>query len=278
MSDYIHPQDWPINNLHTAMEYNDNGDPVLRVSQYTGSGSGFNASGMPFYLQVAMGKIDGMSFNHKFGAVPSISQNTTGSVWDVSDSIYPWNALGAGSNINIELNDPADVGMSVTVQGLDENYAPAEETILTTGLDTAGTQTFIRVNRVFCDEQNADDIDVEAGVPGGTTVARITAGLAQTLMAVYTVPAGKTAYLLHGTMTAETDTDASGLMMVRYFGQDSFRVGHAFEVQLRGGQYDYTFAVPIPIPEKTDVDIRALSRSSNKRITAAFDLLLVDNQ
>lgn len=48
-------------------------------------------------------------------------------------------------------------------------------------------------------------------------------------------------------------------------------------LQLRGGQYDYTFQTPIPVPEKTDIDIRATMRSNNKRITAAFDVLLVDN-
>ena len=48
-------------------------------------------------------------------------------------------------------------------------------------------------------------------------------------------------------------------------------------LQLRGGQYDYTFQTLIPVPEKTDIDIRATMRSNNKRITAAFDVLLVDN-
>ena len=28
-------------------------------------------------------------------------------------------------------------------------------------------------------------------------------------------------------------------------------------LQLRGGQYDYTFQTPIPVPEKTDIDVRA---------------------
>jgi hypothetical protein len=66
-------------------------------------------------------------------------------------------------------------------------------------------------------------------------------------------------------------------MMVRDFGTNAFRIKHAFELQLRGGQYDYIFQTPIPIPEKSDIDMRATMRSNNKRITAAFDVLLVDN-
>lgn len=248
--------------------------PVTNISTQSSVGSN-----KPFYLEVAQGLIEGYSFNHKFGAVPSMSSGATGSIWDVNDTLYPWDALGSGSVVNVERNNVADNGIDVTIQGLDDNYNFAEETITITAADQVGTQLFTRVNRAFISgaATNAANIDIEAGSAGGTTVARITAGFGQTLMAVYTIPAGKTGYLLHGTATGSSDTDASGLMMVRYFGTDSFRVGHAFELQLRGGQYDYTFNTPIPIPEKTDIDVRASMRSNNKRITAAFDVLLVDN-
>ena len=245
-------------------------------------GSPAVGSNKPFYLEVAQGLISGYSFNHKFGAVPSMSNGATGSIWDINDTIYPWDALNSvtGSIVNIERNNTADTGLVVTVQGLDENYEEVSEDITITGADQTGSQLFTRVNRAFVVDAggvNTGNIDIEAGAAGGTTVARITAGYGQTLMAVYTVPAGKTGYILHGTATGSSDTDASGSMRIRYFGTDTFRIGHAFELQLRGGQYDYTFQVPIPIPEKTDIDVRAIMRSNNKRITAAFDILLVDN-
>ena len=65
-------------------------------------------------------------------------------------------------------------------------------------------------------------------------------------------------------------------MFVRYFGQDTFRIGHSFEVAGDGGQYFYKFAVPIRIPEKSDIDVRASVRSNNARITAAFDVILIE--
>lgn len=242
-------------------------------------GSPVVGSNKPFYLEVAQGLIAGYSFNHKFGAVPSMSGGTIGTVWDIDDTLYPWDALGNGSIVNIERNDAGDNGITVTVQGLDENYNFASENIVITGENQTGSQLFTRVNRAFITGAvtNAGDIDIEAGSAGGTTVARITEGYGQTLMAVYTIPAGKTGYILHGTATGSSDTDAEGRMMVRYFGTSAFRIGHAFELQLRGGQYDYTFTTPIPVPEKTDIDIRVSMRSNNKRVTAAFDVLLVDN-
>jgi hypothetical protein len=66
-------------------------------------------------------------------------------------------------------------------------------------------------------------------------------------------------------------------MFIRYFGQSSFRVGHSFEVQGEGGPYNYKFSVPIRIPEKSDIDVRAAVRTNNSRVTAAFDLILIDN-
>ena len=81
---------------------------------------------------------------------------------------------------------------------------------------------------------------------------------------------------MNGTMTCQDGADASGNMFVRYFGQDTFRIGHSFEVSGDGGQYMYEFAVPIEIPTMSDIDVRATVRSNNARITAAFDLILVD--
>lgn len=249
--------------------------PVTNISTQSSVGSN-----KPFYLEVAQGLIEGYSFNHKFGAVPSMSGGTTGSIWDVNDTLYPWDALGSGSVVNVERNNSADDGIDVTIQGLDDNYNFAEETITITGANQVGTQLFTRVNRAFISDaggSNAGDIDIEAGAAGGTTVARITEGLGQTLMAVYTIPAGKTGYLLHMSCSGSSDCDASGSLKKRDFETDAFRIAHAFEIQLRGGQYDYEFITPIVFSEKTDLDMRAAMRSNNKRITAAFDILLVDN-
>jgi len=236
-------------------------------------------SNKPFYLEVQQGLIPGYAFNHKFGAAPSMAAGTA-TVWDIDDTLYPWDALGSGSVVNVERNNASDNGFIVTVQGLDENYNFAEEDITITGADQVGTQLFTRVNRAFITDgasTNVGDIDIEAGAAGGTTVGRITQGYGQTLMAVYTIPAGKTGYLTHLCVSGSSDADASGSVRTRLYDDDVFRIKHAFEIQLRGGQYDYTFGAPLVLAEKSDVEIRIVNRSNNKRITAAFDILLVDN-
>ena len=230
------------------------------------------------HLNIARGLVKGTSFNHKFGAVPALSINTTGSVWDVDDTLYPWTALDTPAVVNIERNNVADDGHVVTVQGLDSDYNFQEEEITISGADTLGTKLFRRVNRAFCTAggaTNTGNIDIEAGAAGGTTVARITAGKGQTLMAVYTVPAGYTAYITQGVASVQSGGNATGDMMIRYFGQDTFRVGHSFEVTATGGSYFYPFSVPVPVPEKSDIDIRAKAAGNNSRVTAAFDMILI---
>jgi hypothetical protein len=228
-------------------------------------------------IQIARGDMVRYSSNHKFGAVPAMSQNQTGSIWDINDTLYPWTALDTPAVVNIERNNVADEGLVVTVQGLDSDWNFQEETITIAGADTLGTKLFRRVNRAFCSLNgvtNLGNIDIEAGAAGGTTVARISAGRGQTLMAVYTVPKDYKAYIMQGTATVQDGADASGFMFVRYGGQTVFRIGHSFEVAGDGGQYFYPFATPIEIPEKSDIDVRATVRSNNARVTAAFDMVL----
>ena len=230
---------------------------------------------------VASGYSDDHTFNHKFGAAPSISINTTSSVWDVPDTLYPWTALDTPAVVNVERNDADDTGLVVTIQGLDSEWNFQEEQITITGADQVGTKLWRRVNRAFVTSStatvNVGNIDIEAGAAGGTTVARITAELGQTLMCVYTIPAGYIGYLYHGTMTVQANADATGFMFIRRNTVGTtFRVAHTFEVS-GGSQYDYTFSFPPPIPEKSDIDVRATVRSNNARVTAAFDILLVEN-
>lgn len=230
-----------------------------------------------FALQIARGHISNHSFNHKFGAVPAMSTSVTGTIWDVSDTIYPWSAWATAGTVDIPAVNASDNNKQITIQGLDADYNFQEETItLSSSVTVTSTKSFIRLNRGFIVDGSTNVGDVNV-TKGATTVLRVRAGKGQTLMAVYTVPADKTAYLMQGVCSIQKGGDATGDMFVRYFGQSSFRVGHSFEVQGEGGPYVYKFSVPIRIPEKSDIDVRAHVRSNNARVTAAFDLILIDN-
>ena len=246
-------------------------------------GNIINSSGISSNIYISAGLVDGWANVHKFGAVPSMSQNTSGSIWDVDDTYYPWDAFDTPSALTISttaFNGTAsslDDGITVHVLGLNENFEEVEDTFTISGNSATGTVVFKRVYRAYIDGSVANQTQIRVS---NTTaeVLRINIGKSQTLMAIYTVPAGKTGYLLQGTSTCAANADATIDMFVRYFGQDSFRIGHTAEVAGVGGQYTYQFGVPIKIPEKSDLDIRTEVRSNNARVTAAFDLVLVDNE
>jgi hypothetical protein len=231
-----------------------------------------------FNLNVARGKVRGASMIHKFGAVPEVANASTGTVWDKPTTVYPWSAFDTAGPITASIANASDNGKQVLVLGLDENYEEIEELFTLSSASTvAGIVNFKRVFRAFVTNGSTDNVGDINFTKSGSDVLRITAGKAQTLMAIYTVPAGKTGYLYQGACSAQAGADATGNMYVRYFGQQAFRIGHSFEVS-GGGMYDYNFTFPIQIPEKSDIDVRVTVRTNKGRYTAAFDLLLLEER
>jgi len=227
-------------------------------------------------IQIARGLVRGASGLHKFGAVPAMSQSATGTIWDINDTVYPWSSFATASVLTAQTVNSSDNGKVLTLVGLDSNYNAITDTItLSNTVTRATTKTFLRVFRGYIStgSNNVGAIDVRIS---STTVLHINAGLAQTLMCVYTVPAGKTLYLTQGVCTAQSGADGTGNFFVRFFGETAFRIQHTFEVSGSGGEYEYTFSTPFGIPEKSDIDVRLTTRSNNGRYTAAFDGILFD--
>lgn len=237
----------------------------------------FDNSSLAEQIFIASGQMARTSFEHKFGAVPAMSQNTTGTVWDVNDTLYPWSTFDTAGAITVAAVNASDNNKQIRIFGLDANWDRQDETVTVSSSGAVSVPgTWKRVFRAFTANgsvNNVADINIQKG---GTTVARISAGVGQTLMAIYTVPRGYTAYLCKGVATAQSSADGSGFMYVRYKDQASYRVGHTFEVA-GGGEYEYVFTAPIRIPEQSDIDVRITTRSNNGRYTAAFDMILVEN-
>lgn len=228
------------------------------------------------YMNIARGLVRGTSHIHKFGAVDSLSVSTTGTVWDVDDTVYPWSAFATPGTIALTTN-VAENGKKVIIQGLDSNYDDlSEEVTISAGAATT-TGTFGRIFRAYVSEgaTNTNDITLSRG---GTTIAVIRADMGQTLMAIYTIPNGHTGYMTHMTTSCQQNADGTGNMYVRYNTVGvTFRIAHTYEVSGTGGTHDYTFGVPLALPEKTDIDMQISTRSNNGRFTSSFDIILIKN-
>lgn len=226
----------------------------------------------PFELQVARGQIPGHQFVHRMARVPQMSNNTTGTIWDVNDTLYPWSAWDTAGTITVSRASASDANKNVIVSGLDADYNPVSTTItLTNATGNTSSTVFKRIDRVRMNgtTENVGQVDV---LKGATVVARMVAGVGQSLKGTYTVPAGFTAYLTQGVMTIQNGADATGTFLFRVPG-DRFFIGHTFEVA--SSEYSYAFTCPLGLPEKTDLDVRVAVRTNNAQVTAAYDLILV---
>jgi len=102
----------------------------------------------------------------------------------------------------------------------------------------------------------------------------IVIGNNQTLMALYTVPAGKTAYLIKWIASVPKGDDVEFTFWVRPYGT---------VFQLKDHQHIYqtstprTFTPYMKINEKNDIVMRGHIGAAGGEISAAFDLILVDN-
>lgn len=228
----------------------------------------------PFELQVARGQIPGHQFVHRIARVPQMSNNQTGTVWDVNDTLYPWSAWDVAGTVTVSRADAGDANKNVIISGLDADYNPVTTTItLTSATGNTSSTVFKRIDTVRMNGTSANIGQINV-LKGATTVARIVAGVGQSLKGTYTVPAGYTVYLTQGVMTIQNTADATGTFYYRVPG-DRFLIGHTFEVA--SSEYVYAFTCPLRLPEKSDIDVRVSVRTNNALVTAGYDMILIKN-
>ena len=194
--------------------------------------------------------------------------------------------LIAAGNAN---DDSAGTGTrEIMLEGLDSNWAVATEALATNGTSasSATSTSFIRLNRAYITVsgtyhgQNAGDIVIETS--GGIVVGNIGAGLGQTELALYSVPAGKTAYLLYAKFQVEGNKSAD-CMIYQYQNADDtatpFSGGRRVIVPLPGveGEAVEEFKQLVSVPEKTDIWSSGITSAGTVGIYCSFDLVLVDD-
>ena len=237
---------------------------------------GSGVGDFPYYLQVSRGLIDGHKRLFKFGYNGDIDDSEE-TIWDVGGLYaYPASAVTMTATSS---SGATDEDVEVTIQGLDASYNELSETVT---LDASGTATttgsFLRVYRAFVSSGTVSAGNITIA-NGGTTYAYVSVADQQTLMALWTVPAGYTAYLFQIDTTAFTiqNNKVATIRMLTRELNGVFRTQNKFD--LFEGSYHQDITCPQPIPEKTDIEFRAIADSSNAdlRVAAAFDILYIEN-
>lgn len=243
----------------------------------------------PFELQVARGLIDGHKTLFKFGNNPD-NNGTLETVWSHSTLyVYPLAATAMKvSSTSANDNITGTGAHTVLVAGLDANYNEISEIVTLTGQTPVLTTTvFLRVFRAYVVTAGVSntaagtiyigDGVVTAGLPE-LVYAEIPLGENQTLMAMWTVPAGYTFYMYRGSFSAASNNASQyvlGKFMVRPLG-GVFR--NAADVTANSNVIQYDFEIPLAIPEKSDIEARVIALAgTNFYITASFEGVYILN-
>ena len=229
----------------------------MAVSRY------FSNSQLAERINIAKGKTLGVSHINKFGFTGTDTSAST--IWDANGTtpLYPYPAAGV-----VAATSGQNSGASVEVQGLDANYLPQTVTVTIGG--SASTETFSRVFRArMVDTNNDANVDITVG---GSLAARISTDNGQTLMAVYTVPAGCKGYLMKfvGT-TDKANVDVKYKIFARPF-DGTFNLKGELGTQ-GGNPIMYEYMIPLEFDEKTDIKID-VDNSATAGCGATFDLLI----
>jgi hypothetical protein len=234
-------------------------------------------------IHIANGQMLGTSHINKFGYTGT-AVNGSATIWDGvavnGNSIYTY--LDTPVTLKVDSDETDDDGATYLIEGLDGDYNPVSEQITTNstadGGEGTGTQLFLRVFRakvVSNGGVNDGNVSIKTNDTDETLLAYIKEDNGQTLMSIYTVPAGKTAYLvkIHGSVD-KSNADVKFMFFETPFGGGR-NIKHMSGTQ-GGNPIDYDYPVPLRFEEKSDLEMRVLT-SAVCGAGGIFDLILVDN-
>lgn len=228
------------------------------------------------YFSIAQGEIGGHSVVHKFGLNPDVDTGGSETVWSAG-GLYPWSSWATAATVQIPAVNGSDNGKTVVIEGLDGDYdAQTEEITVSSSGVVAGSKTWGRIYRAYVkgSSVNVGDILIQKS---SVTVAQIDSGEAQTLMGIYTVPAGHTAYLI----SLDTSCQKNKGGQLRVYKRDNvesgaWRIQHTAE--MFENTYRYDWLAPVKFTEKTDIDVVVENADTNNtRVSTNFTLILVEN-
>lgn len=226
----------------------------------------------------------------KFGRNSAVGTAAVEHVW-ANGGAYNW--LSGSSVLRIASGGDASDhatgagARQITIEGLDENWDEATETLSTAGVAQSATTTttFIRLNRAYVSQagsysgSNTAAIIIET--TGDLVLANIEAQLGQTQLGHYSVPNGKTAYLANCRVRYASNKTSEVRLYSRYnadivaapFGPQ--RVLQTWS-EFSGESVAIFDAMPV-ITQRSDIYFEVQAITSTGAIDVSFDLIVKDN-
>lgn len=229
-----------------------------------------------FNLHVQRGFIEGHFAVQKFGFCTSVGAAET-AIWNGGGGYtYP---VSAGP-VTMVATSGTNTTSNILIQGLDENYNLQQETLTLNATTTVtSAESYIRIFRT----QTTNDVNVGEKINfylDGNINAVQDPDENQTLMSLYTVPAGYEAYLNQINISSGTVSNNQFLRVrVKERNFDGVLQTKA-KYTLSSSFIEEIYPYPIVLDEKSDIQITAESSNNSNEVAAIFSILLVkkDNQ
>ena len=220
----------------------------------------------PFELQVSRGQVDGHTSIEIFGYTPNIANTAQGPMWEgqtQSGGLYVYPSVAAPL---VLVSDSAtdNTTRSVVIDGLGADFVPLTETIALNGTTSVTTtNSFLRINGMsMLNSTNTGNITASIS---STVYAKINAGIGQTQMSIYTVPAGYTFYLSYTQYDAAIGFTSSAYMIGQEYNKFNSGANNGLITVTHQTVFvqkqETLFTAPILHPEKTDLQFCVKSSS-----------------
>ena len=250
-------------------------------------------------LSIAQGNVAGTSFIHKFGNAPNFdTSDGQVTVWDgandagINQMVYQYST---SDDIDTISSSSGSDTQAIAISGLDINYDEVAQTLILEGQAKVTLNTPLRrVYRMVVvgstglvgDAYLYEDTAIVTGVPVDTTKVRAVAraGQNQTLMALYTIPAGKKGYMrswFASTAGGTKDSAYAMTLKARPINQ-TFQTKHLSSISDVGSSYiQHQYIEPEVFLPLTDIEMMVESIASpgvsDASVSSGFDIVLVDN-
>jgi len=235
---------------------------------------------------ISVGFFDKVREIHKFGRNGDVGA-TLETLWN-EGGIYAYPASAITMQVSSsDVNDDAgDAGaLTVEIQGLDGDYAEQTETVTLNGQSQVATSnTYLRVFRmrvVTAGASGWNEGTIYCGT-GGPTAGKpdVVYGLIepfqnQTLMALYTVPAGYRGVILQTIMTSAVAKAVEGGIYIRPLG-GVFNIKEY--VSLISGAVILPHTAAELVDEKSDLEMRALAAGAGGNVSGQFEIILMEKK
>ena len=236
-------------------------------------------------ISVARGDVAGMSLQNKFGHNDSVS-STKITLWG-EGGIYVYPAAATTMTVSSGSTDDASGGTgarTIDIFGLDSTHTEINETITLNGQSGVTTaNSYLRIYRMIVRTagsggENAGILYVGTGTITSGKPANVysmtEATENQTLQSFWTVPAGKSFFLLDLIMSVGTGREVEFGLYARPE-NEVFQIKFIDHIVAAVGQR--MFDPSLKFDEKTDIEIRVESSAATTAVAAAFNGYVIDN-